>query len=143
MGDKGGVKRVKATTAAAAEGPKSHGGMLAEAFQEHTEQFRSEEDRRQEGRELEREAEVKRLKVLGEEKEKREKAEEERKRREEHKAVFRRGAKKARNEIFSGKSNVLLPGGSHVSRASSETYVLTSYINRQPPHLHGRHLLQI
>ncbi len=77
--------------------PKTAGGLLREVFQEHTELFVSEGERRALKGVFEREEEVKRQAVFAEERERKEmraKAEKE--------AVFRKGAKKARNEIFSG-----------------------------------------
>jgi len=83
--------------AAVKKWPKTAGGLLREVFQEHTEQFVSEGEKRALRGVIEREEEVKRQAVLAEERERKEmraKAEKE--------AVFRKGAKKARNEIFSG-----------------------------------------
>ncbi|KAK0280658.1 hypothetical protein LTR54_006684 [Friedmanniomyces endolithicus] len=83
--------------------PKTAGGLLREVFQEHTEQFVSEGERRALKGVIEREEEVKRQAVLAEEKERTEmraKAEKE--------AVFRKGAKKARNEIFSDNHHIYM-----------------------------------
>ncbi|KAK1815107.1 hypothetical protein LTR12_010531 [Friedmanniomyces endolithicus] len=85
------------------KGPKTAGGLLREVFQEHTEQFVSEGERRALRGVFEREEEGKRQAVLAEERERKEmraKAEKE--------AVFRKGAKKARNEIFSDNHHIYM-----------------------------------
>lgn len=78
---------------AVAKEPRTLQGMLTEALKESTEKFISEEDK-QEVEEANRKSR--------EEAKKEKEADEKRKR--EQAALFRRGAKKARNEIFSGES---------------------------------------
>ncbi|TKA35539.1 hypothetical protein B0A54_13126 [Friedmanniomyces endolithicus] len=85
------------------KGPKTAGGLLREVFEEHTEQFVSEGERKALRGVLEREEEVKKQAALAEERERKEiraKAEKE--------AVFRKGAKKARNEIFSDNHHIYM-----------------------------------
>ena len=75
---------------------KSHVGMLKEVFDESTEKFVSDKERKRVDRQIEEEV---RARKAIEEEEKKERAEERKKKAE----VFGRGAKKARNEIFTGE----------------------------------------
>ncbi|KAK0774824.1 hypothetical protein LTR91_025077 [Friedmanniomyces endolithicus] len=125
--------------------PKTAGGLLREVFQEHTEQFVSEGERRALRGVFEREEEVKRQAVLAEEKERREiraKAEKE--------AVFRKGAKKARNEIFSDNHHIymdvtgfkydiiLTKVDARLNR--NERYALTIYESNSTPNTYATNL---
>ena len=76
--------------------PKSHVGMLKEVFDESTEKFVSEKERKRVDRQIEEEV---RARKAIEEEEKMERHAERRKKAE----LFGRGAKKARNEIFTGE----------------------------------------
>lgn len=77
---------------------KGQMGMMAEVFQESTDIFVTEHERKRMERELEEHRRVKR--ELEEEAEKAAKEEKMK-----QAAIFRKGAKKARNEIFSGNAN--------------------------------------
>ncbi|KAK3071538.1 hypothetical protein LTR53_008444 [Teratosphaeriaceae sp. CCFEE 6253] len=76
-------------------GPKTHGGLLAEVFTEHTNQFVSEGEREVTREAIARVNELKKAKERAEEEERKEEAREQR-------AVFRKGAKEAKNKLFSG-----------------------------------------
>lgn len=91
-----GKKADKAAAKAEKEamGPRSTQGLMAEVLQESTAQHISEAEKRQ----LEKELQRRREEAAREVREK----EEEKRREKEQAAVFRRGAKKARNEVFSG-----------------------------------------
>lgn len=95
------VKQKKAAKDAAkvTEGPKDHVGLMAEMFDDATKDFVDEKTKRQ----LERSAEDQRRREREDkEEEKREKAEARKEEREKQAKAFGKGAKKARNEIFSG-----------------------------------------
>ncbi|KAK0897536.1 hypothetical protein LTR91_022544 [Friedmanniomyces endolithicus] len=125
--------------------PKTAGGLLREVFQEHTELFVSEGERRALKGVFEREEEVKRQAVFAEERERKEmraKAEKE--------AVFRKGAKKARNEIFSDNHHIymdvtgfkydiiLTKVDARLNR--NERYALTIYESNSTPNTYATNL---
>ena len=89
----------------AVEGPKGHVGLMAEVFQESTEMFVDEKDRRRMERLAEEQRRVRR-EMEAEEKREREEARKEERRKQAK--LFGKGAKKARNEIFSGALILLL-----------------------------------
>ncbi|KAK4557088.1 hypothetical protein LTR86_006069 [Recurvomyces mirabilis] len=82
-------------------GPKSHAGLLAEAFTSHTEQFVSEAEKKRIEECLARERSA-------EEEARKKKIEAERLAKKEQEALFRRGAKKAKNEIFSDNHHIYM-----------------------------------
>lgn len=80
-------------------GPKNHVGMMAEVFQESTEKFVDAKEKKRIQKQMESAKRV-REEFEREEREAKEKAERDAKR---AAAAFQKGAKKARNQIFSGK----------------------------------------
>ncbi|KAK3619163.1 hypothetical protein LTR56_024218 [Elasticomyces elasticus] len=86
--------------------PQNVKGMMVEGFLDHTQQFLSEGDRRKIKEQMAREKEMAKLAEIQIERDRREEANRLRRERAEKEAVFRRGAKKGRNEIFSDNHHV-------------------------------------
>lgn len=82
------------------EGPKSYVGMMAEVFQESTDKFVDATEKKR----IEKQIESARRVRAEMEKEEREERELKDKEKEKTAATFQKGAKKARNDIFSGRS---------------------------------------
>ena len=94
----------KAEKAEAVKGAKSGPGMMHEVLQGGTEGYVDERDRKKVERQIEEE---RRVKKQMEEEEKREKEEAKAREKRKKAEVYAKGAKKARNEIFTGDSSFL------------------------------------
>ena len=105
---------------------KGHVGMMAEALQESTDKYVSEREKKRVEKQIEH---AKRVREEMEEEQKREKQVKQGKA--DLARGFSAGAKKARNEIFSGKLHRAPIHG------TTPPLMLTSS-NREPPHLHRR-----
>ncbi|KAK5683625.1 hypothetical protein LTS10_005158 [Elasticomyces elasticus] len=134
--------------------PQNVKGMMVEGFLDHTQQFLSEGDRRKIKEQMAREKEMTRLAEMQVEKDRREEANRLRRDRAEKEAVFRRGAKKGRNEIFSDNHHIYADATTFKyditltkvdTRANrSERYVLTLrlqiYESNSQPHTYATNL---
>ncbi|KAK5745758.1 hypothetical protein LTR17_001260 [Elasticomyces elasticus] len=134
--------------------PQNVKGMMVEGFLDHTQQFLSEGDRRKIKDQMAREKEMARLTEMQVEKDRREEASRLRRERAEKEAVFRRGAKKGRNEIFSDNHHIYADATTFKyditltkvdTRANrNERYVLTLrlqiYESNSQPHTYATNL---
>ncbi|KAK3618553.1 hypothetical protein LTR56_024545 [Elasticomyces elasticus] len=134
--------------------PQNVKGMMVEGFLDHTQQFLSEGDRRKIKDQMAREKEMARLAEMQVEKDRREEANRLRRERAEKEAVFRRGAKKGRNEIFSDNHHIYADATAFKyditltkvdTRANrNERYVLTLrlqiYESNSQPHTYATNL---
>ncbi|KAK4971340.1 hypothetical protein LTR42_007066 [Elasticomyces elasticus] len=130
--------------------PQNVKGMMVEGFMDHTQQFLSEGDRRKIKDQMAREKEMARLAEMQVEKDRREEANRLRRERAEKEAVFRRGAKKGRNEIFSDNHHIYADATTFKyditltkfdTRANrNERYVLTIYESNSQPHTYATNL---
>ncbi|KAK5746889.1 hypothetical protein LTR17_000520 [Elasticomyces elasticus] len=134
--------------------PQNVKGMMVEGFLDHTQQFMSEGDRRKIKDQMAREKEMARLAEMQVEKDRREEASRLRRERAEKEAVFRRGAKKGRNEIFSDNHHIYADATTFKyditltkvdTRANrNERYVLTLrlqiYESNSQPHTYATNL---
>ncbi|KAK4896059.1 hypothetical protein LTR27_005916 [Elasticomyces elasticus] len=130
--------------------PQNVKGMMVEGFLDHTQQFMSEGDRRKIKEQMTREKEMARLAEMQVGKDRREEANRLRRERAEKEAVFRRGAKKGRNEIFSDNHHIYADATTFKyditltkvdTRANrNERYVLTIYESNSQPHTYATNL---
>ncbi|KAK5714005.1 hypothetical protein LTR15_010911 [Elasticomyces elasticus] len=130
--------------------PQNVKGMMVEGFLDHTQQFLSEGDRRKIKDQMAREKEMERLAEMQVEKDRREEANRLRRERAEKEAVFRGGAKKGRNEIFSDNHHIYADATTFKyditltkvdTRANrNERYVLTIYESNSQPHTYATNL---